>query len=299
MKLVAGSSNPELAQTIARKMDITQVEVDISSFANGEKKIWIKNKVRGENVVLVQDFSHTTEQPITEFLLLADALERLGARHVNLVMPWMGYSLQDKIFRAGEPISAKVMANLISSSYIKRIFLLDLHNSSTTGFFSIPTQHLSAIELFVDYVKTNFTQLNPIVASPDFGGLKRSRVFADKLQLDLVNIDKHRDLTSGHVMAMDITAGTVIDKDVLVFDDCIVSGSTGVEAARILKESGAKSVHFFATHGPLVPEALAKLEKSELDDIIVTNSIRHHHQSHKLKVIDVSGLFAESLNDWK
>src|SRR5690606_38305320 len=115
-----------------------------TKFPNGEKRVWIKDKVRGENITIVQSFSEPTDEHIMEFLLLTDALERMGARHINVVIPWLGYSLQDKVFREGEAIAAKVVANLISHAYVKRVFLLDVHNTSIPGFFSVPTHHLTA-----------------------------------------------------------------------------------------------------------------------------------------------------------
>jgi len=232
-----------------------------------------------------------------EFLLITDALERMGARHVNLVLPWMGYSLQDKVFRVGEPIAAKVIANLVSNSYIKRVFVLDLHNSSTPGFFSIPTQHLSAMDTFVSYAQEHFDLNQYVVASPDFGGLKRARVFAEKLGLNLVNIDKHRDVQTGIPTALGLN-GDVSGKSVLIFDDVINAGGTVVTSGEILKKYGATEVHFFATHGPLVATAFEKIENSQIDSVVVTDSMIHDTQSTKLKTIGVAHIFADELKTW-
>lgn len=298
MKILSGSSNRPFAQAVAEKLGLTLTNVEISTFANGELRVWIKEPVKGENIILVQSFSHPTDEYIIECLLLIDALERMGARHVNVVIPWMGYSLQDKVFRDGEPIAAKVVANLISKTYVKRAFLLDLHNSSTPGFFEIPTEHLSALNVFAEYAEQNFDLSNFVIASPDFGGLKRARVFAERLDLDLINIDKHRNLHTGKVEAMGVS-GEVEGKSVIIFDDLINSGSTVVSAAEILKQEGAKEVHFFATHGPLVPTAYHILEESLIDSVVVTNSINHHGHSGKVKTLDVSGLFANELATWQ
>lgn len=297
MKIISGSSNLSLAQKIAQRLNYEMVEIDISHFANGEKRVWIKGEVKGQNIALVQSFSHPTDEHIVEFLLIADALERMGARHVNLVVPWMGYSLQDKVFRDGEPIAAKVVANLVSSAYIKRAFLLELHNSSTPGFFSIPTQHMGAIDLFVSYIKEHFDLANCVAASPDFGGLKRARVFAQKLELDLVNIDKHRDLHTGKAEALGVS-GDVTGKDVLIFDDVINSGSTVVTTSEILKQQGAKSVHFLAAHGIFAKNGVETINNSQVDSVVITNSIAHQQLSDKIKVIDCSQLFADALSAW-
>jgi ribose-phosphate pyrophosphokinase len=298
MKIISGSSNPSLAQAIAGQLNLPLIDIEISRFDNGEKRIWVKDSVKGENIVLVQSFSEPTDEHILEFLLIADALERSGARHVNFVLPWMGYSRQDKVFRDGEPIAAKVIANIVSSAYLKRVFLLDIHNSSTPGFFSIPTQHLTALPLFVDYVKSHFPHLeNFLVASPDFGGLKRARVFADKLQLPLINIDKHRDLHTGEIQSMGLQ-GEVAGKSVLIFDDMIGTGSTVLNATELLKKQGAKEVHFFATHGIFANNGRENIEKSAVDSVVVTNSIEQSAETAKIKVIDCSVLFGEAIAAW-
>jgi len=302
MKLLSGSSNPQLAASIAQRLGVELLPADLSTFPNGEHRVRITDRVRGENVAIVQSFSEPVDTHIIETLLMIDALERLGARHVNLILPWMGYSLQDKVFREGEPIAAKVVANLISHAYVKRAILLDLHNSSTPGFFSIPTQHVSAQPLFFEFSQQHFQadlqagQL--VVASPDFGGLKRARVFADQLQVDLVNIDKHRNYSTGEVTAVQVQGGSVEHKTVLILDDAIVSGGTVIEAARVLKDEGASQVHFLATHSLLVQGAAQKLAESEIDSIITTNSISHDYLPKKFTVLDAGELFAQELRDW-
>lgn len=297
MKIICGSSNPQLAQHIAQHMSLDMVDVEISHFANGEKRVWIKDSVKGENIIVVQSFSQPVDEQIMEFLLMVDALERGGARHINAVIPWLGYSLQDKVFREGEPIAAKVIADLVSNAYVKRGFLLDLHNSSTPGFFSIPVQHISAMELFVQYCEEHFDLKNAIVASPDFGGLKRSKVFSEKLGLDLIKIDKYRNLQTGEIVEMGVN-GDVAGKTVILFDDIINSGSTVVNAAEVLKEQGASQVHFLSTHGIFADSGLERIEHSPADSVVVTNSIAHQHKPENLKVIDVAGLFAEALSTW-
>lgn len=235
MKLISGSSNPTLSKKIAQELKIEMVEVELSKFANDEKRVRLTESVQGEAVILVQSFSQPVDEQIMEFLLLTDALERAGAEKVYAVIPWYGYSLQDKVFNDGEPLSAKVVANLISNSYTHRVFLLDVHNPSIAGFFSVPTHHLSALPLFKKYVTENFDLEQAIVASPDFGGLKRAAKLAKTLELDLVNIEKSRNLQTGQIVKMELH-GEVKDKIVLVFDDVIVSGGTVIEATEVLKK---------------------------------------------------------------
>lgn len=297
MFIVSGSSNQLLAQAIASELQSPLVDIEIQKFANGEKRVWVKGAIRGQNVTLVQSLSEPTDEHIVETLLITDALERLGARNVNLVLPWMGYSLQDKVFRPGEPIAAKVIANLISSTYIKRVFLLDLHNSSIPGFFSIPTEHLSMIDRFADYCRKTFDLSEVVVASPDFGGLKRARMFADKLGVELVNFDKKRNLATG-VIEIASLHGDVANKIVLTFDDVIVSGGTVTEIAKVVREHQAKQVHFLATHALFANQALEKIETSSIDSIITSDSIRHPNISSKVVEVSTANVFAQALANW-
>ncbi len=299
MKLISGSSNPQLAHRIAEELHIPEIDVEISHFANGEKRVWIKGDVKGENVVVVQSLSNPVDERVMEVLLMTDALERMGARHINLVMPWMGYSLQDKVFRNGEPIAAKVVANLISTAHIKRAFLLDLHNSSTPGFFNIPTEHYSAIDLFVDDAKATYMAAGDVVvASPDFGGLKRARVFAEKLGVELVNIDKHRNLHNGEISRMGLS-GEVSGKTVLLFDDVINSGSTVVSASKLLKDEGATRVVFYSTHGIFADNGGERVGTSMVDEVVITDSINHPElTTNKIRVLSSAQLFANALQSW-
>lgn len=297
MKLISGSSNLPLAQKISDRLNIPLVTTEISEFANGERKVWIKEQLAGEDVVILQSFSNPVDDYIMEFLLLADATQRLGARNIHAVIPWLGYSLQDKVFMPGEPIAAKVVSNLVSTASISRVYLLDLHNSSTPGFFSIPSAHLSAMTLFIQDVKARFAGKDIIVASPDFGGLKRARQFATELGVDLVNIDKTRDLRTGEVTAVGLQ-GVVKDKVVLLFDDVIVSGGTVVETSELLKKEGAAETHFFATHGPLVPDAIEKLSNSSINSITVTNSIQHPELPANCKELDIAPVIVQAIEEW-
>lgn len=305
MKIIGGSSNQSLTKSLAAQLNAEIISTEITTFPNGERRVWINDEisnVKGHNIALVQSFSQPVDMHIMETLLIIDALERMGARHINLIVPWMGYSLQDKVFRDGEPIAAKVVANLVSHAYVKRAFLLDLHNSSTPGFFAIPTHHVSAQPLFVDYAQTQFKQAleagEVLAASPDFGGLKRARVFANKVGVDLVNIDKHRNLRTGEVSAIQIQGGNVENKIVLIMDDVIVSGGTVAEAARLLKKEGAREVHFFASHCLMVGSAKENLADPAIDSIITTNSVEHGDLPSTFKVLDAAALFTEELQDW-
>lgn len=297
MRLISGSSNPQLATLIAKELNIPLVETEISEFANGEKRVWIKEKLDGQDVVVVQSFSEPVDEHIMESLLLLDALERLGARDVHVCIPWMGYSLQDKVFRPGEPIAAKVVARLISHATVKRVYLTDVHNTSIPAFFDVPCSHLSAAELFAANVRERFDAKNIVIASPDFGGLKRARQFAGLFDASLVNIDKHRNLDTGKVTAVGLH-GEVEGKIVILFDDVILSGGTVTEASHLLKEEGALETHFFATHGIFTDGAVERLDQSTIDSITITNTISHEGLPQKIRVLNLAPLIGETLKEW-
>lgn len=305
MNIISGSSNTKLAQDLVKTLQetnpqISLIDCQIEKFANDEKKIWIKdeNKVHGQKVCLVQSFSKPVDENIIETLLIIDALERLGAKEISIIIPWMGYSFQDKVFRDGEAIAAKVVASLMSSKLITRVFLLDLHNDSIPGFFSVSTYHLSARNLFIDYLKNNNLLENASVVSPDFGGLKRARVFANQLNLPLLNIDKSRDLYTGEVTANGLHGGEIKGKNAIVFDDAIMSGSTVVKTAELLKKEGASKVIFIATHGIFCKNGIETINQSEVDLVLIGDSILQKETSNKIKYVQLAPLFAAGLADW-
>lgn len=305
MHIISGSSNLPLAQELAANLQTQDpstklIACEITKFANDEKRVLIQDEVfvRGQKICLLQSFSKPVDETIIETLLIIDALERMGAKEVSLIIPWMGYSLQDKVFREGEAIAAKVIADLLSGSFLSRIFLLDLHNTSIPGFFSIPTYHLTAQELFIEYLQKNNYLENAVVVSPDFGGLKRARNFANKLNLPLLNIDKSRDLETGAVTAHALYGGEISGKNALLFDDVIVSGGTVAQAAALLKEQGAGKVIFMATHGIFCDNGMQTIDQSVNDEVVVSDSIYHSEKSSKLIQLPLAALFHKALIDW-
>lgn len=298
MILLSGSSHTQLATEVAQKLGLAQVETESSVFANGERRVWIKENLRGQDVAILQSFSNPVDQNIMEFLLMVDAVERLGANSVLAVIPWLGYSFQDKVFRPGEPIAAKVIADLISNSFVHRVFLMDLHNPSIPGFFSVPTIHLSADQLMADYIQQNLDLKNTVVTSPDFGGIKRSREFAQELGLELFNINKHRDKVTGEVTAVSLR-GSVKGKQVILFDDSVLSGQTVIETAKLLKKEGAKSIYFLATHGLFTGDALENISRSHVNQVIVTNTINHKNLPKNVVELSVAPIIEEALKYWK
>lgn len=295
MKIISGASNLPFATSLAKFLKQDLIVPEITTFANGERRVLIDEPIKNQHIILVQSFTQPVDTHIIEYLLLADAIDRLGAKEITAVIPWLGYSMQDKVFRDGEPLAAKVIANAISQTFTHQIFLFDLHNSSIPGFFSKPTYLLNGTKFFAQYIRQNFDLKKSVVASPDFGGLKRARQFASLLDVPLINIDKHRDLSTGKVTAVGLH-GEAKNKTVLLYDDVILSGGTALETAKLLKAEGAKHVHFLASHGQFVGAAMENLADPALDSIVVTNSCQYQDTLlPKITQLDVAELFGQEL----
>lgn len=293
MIILSGQSNRPLAQEIAQSAGAEWGEVEIGKFKNGEKQLRILAEVTNQDVVIVQSLYQPVDEHIMEMLLLIDAADRAGAEEITLVIPWLGYSLQDKVFLPGQPLSARVVANLVSSQRVARVFLLDLHNPSIPGFFSVPTRILSSNKLFAAHVRQNF--VDPIVVSPDFGGLKRARTFAEMLDAPLSYVDKTRDLITGEVTVNSIVGSNPEGRSCIVVDDIISTGSTVMEVAEQLHRLGAKEVVFYATHGLFVQDALDKLEDGPIDHIVVTNSVPLTRETSFVSQVSVADLISHEL----
>lgn len=288
MQIFAGSSNQELAQRIAELLGITLGGVEIGAFANGETRIRVTEPMVEERVVVVQSLSTPTNEHLVEFCILCDALRRAGAREIVAVIPWMGYGKQDKIFRAGEPLSAKVVAEIIQTAKPARIITLDLHNSSTLGYFDVPIVELSARPLLRKY----FAGFAGVVVAPDEGSIKASREFAEQLGVTVVYLEKTRDRESGEVVIKGMN-GVVQDQEVLIVDDNIFTGETLIKAAQYVKQQGARSVRVGATHYLNIPGVEEKLRKSEIEEVVVTDTVAG--TSDNLKRLGVAELIVDEL----
>jgi len=266
-------------------------EVELSRFDNDEARVWIKEKSVPEKVVLLQSLSEPTDHNIVEYLLMADALERMGAREIIAVIPWFGYSKQDKVFRRGEPLSAQVMASMVQTAAVKKIITFDLHSKIMEGFFKVPVVNLSAKQILLEEFKGNKENNDIVVVAPDVGASGPSAKVAKELGVDLAVIHKTRDLDTGRVKAGKIK-GEVEGKDVIIFDDIIATGSTILEAAKFLGERQAKSVVVAATHHLYVQNTQTKIDKSAILSLVVTDTIKQQEKSDKLKVVSVADLIA-------
>ena len=295
MQIFSGSSNPELASKISQLLNVQLGSIKISQFSGDEKRVWVKDKKIEKDVVVVQSLSRPTNDNLIEFCLICDALRRGGATEITAVIPWMGYSKQDKVFREGEPLSAKVIAQIIQVAHVSKIITFDLHNKATLGFFDVPVIDLTAKPLFIEYFKKSISD-NTVVVAPDAGAVKSSTAFASELGVPVVYMDKKRDLVSGEVTVVGMSR-SVEGVDVIIIDDNVFTGSTLIESANALKKSGAKSIKVGVTHHLFVPGVQEKLEESEIDEIIVTDTIVNNEPKkyRKLKILSVAQMVVDEL----
>lgn len=296
MQVFSGSSNPDLAQKITSILGARTGAVEISQFANGETRVWVSEKKVEKNVVVVQSLSSPTNDHLIEFCLICDALRRAGATEITAVIPWMGYSKQDKVFRPGEPLSAKVVAQIIQIARPSRVITLDLHNRAALGFFDIPVIELSAKPLLLEYFKP-FVRPETLVIAPDAGSVKAATSFASQLSVPVVYMDKKRDLASGRVEMAGMSR-SVAAAHVIVVDDNIFTGSTLLETAAELKKNGAARIDAVLTHHLYVPGVQEKIDTSPIDTLVATDTIHAPgapFPSGKLKIISVAPLLTEEL----
>ena len=288
--IFSGTANPELSQEIADYLEMPLSKATINRFSDGEINIQIAESVRGKDVFIIQPTSAPANSNLMELLIMTDALKRSSAKSITAVVPYYGYARQDRKAAPRVPISAKLVANLMESAGITRVVTVDLHASQIQGFFDIPVDNLYGAILFIDYIKAkNFK--NPVIASPDIGGVARARYFAKKLGLDMVIVDKRREKANeSEVMNV---IGDVKGKDVILIDDMIDTAGTMVKGASALKKLGANSVMACCTHPVLSGPAFDRLENGDLDELVVSNTIPINKQSAKLKVLSTSKMLGE------
>ena len=275
---------------VAHTLDCNLSRAAITRFSDGEISVQISESVRGQDVFIVQPTCAPTNDNLMELLIMADAFSRSSANSITAVIPYFGYARQDRKAAPRVPITAKLVANLIQSARINRVITMDLHAGQIQGFFDIPVDNLYGAVTFSDYVlRKNLSQ--PIVASPDIGGVSRARYFANRIGADLVIVDKRRE--KANVSQVMNIIGDVKDKDVILIDDIIDTAGTICEAALALKDAGATSVMALGTHAVFSGAAYDRIENSVLDEVVLSNSIPLARQSSKIKVLDVAPLFAE------
>ncbi len=296
LKLFSGNANPVLAQEICEYLGIPLGEVTLSSFSDGELRVKIDENVRGADVFVVQSCSPPVNDSIMEILIMIDALKRSSATRITAVLPYFGYARQDRKDQPRVPITAKLMADLITTAGANRVLTMDLHAGQIQGFFNIPVDHLYALPVLMDYIKKEGGS-NLVIVSPDAGGVERARAFAKRLQASLAIIDKRRE-GPNNAQIMNII-GDVKGKDALLLDDMIDTAGTIIQGAQACADQGARRVWAGCTHPVLSGPALERLQQSCLDQVVVTNSIPLNGKEKvctKLKVLSVAPLLGEAIS---
>ncbi|KKR88038.1 MAG: Ribose-phosphate pyrophosphokinase [Candidatus Curtissbacteria bacterium GW2011_GWA1_41_11] len=293
-RIFSGSSNPQLAKEVSQKSKIKLGSLELGKFADGEIDVWVKDDVNNSNVFIFQSNSHPVNDNIIELSLIADALRRSGAHKITAVIPYFGYSRKEKQNRTGEPISAKVIADLIIASGINKVVCLDLHADAIVGFFDVPVIYLSALNVLAQRLKGE-KLINPVVVAPDVGGVKRARNFATLLNAPLAVIEKHRQTHVRDEMEVLSITGEMSGDTAIIIDDIISTGGTIIESVKALKKRNVKKIIVCATHGVFARSAVANLDKAPIDKIFVTDSVKSNAKSKKIETVTISNLIADCL----
>lgn len=295
IKLFAGNSNPDLANEIARILGLALGKCKVGRFSDGEIRVEVYETVRGCDVFLLQSTSAPVNNNLMELLIMIDSFRRASAGRITAVIPYYGYARQDRKSKARDPITAKLVANIITAAGADRVLTMDLHAAQLQGFFDIPVDHLLGNPILLDYYRGALAGKDPVIVSPDVGGVKRARQFAEALNVPLGIIDKRRaDANQSEVMNI---IGDVAGKDCLLVDDLIDTAGTIVQAAGALREQGARSVRACCTHAVLSGPAQERLEHSAIEELVVLNTIdtRSVQGLRGLKVLSVGTVFAEAI----
>lgn len=271
LKIFSLNSNRELAEEIAKEVGIELGKSSVTHFSDGEIQINIEESIRGCHVYVIQSTSNPVNQNLMELLIMIDALKRASAATINIVMPYYGYARQDRKARSREPITAKLVANLIETAGATRMITLDMHAPQIQGFFDIPIDHLNAVRLLSDYFSERHLGDDLVVVSPDHGGVTRARKMADRLKAPIAIIDKRR--PRPNVAEVMNIVGNVEGKVCIIIDDIIDTAGTITLAAKALREAGATKVYACCSHPVLSGPAMKRIEESPIEKLVVTNSI--------------------------
>ncbi len=301
IKIFCGNSNPQFAETICKALSIPLGQAEVKTFADGEVSVSLNETVRGADVFLVQSTCKPVNDTLMELLVMTDACRRASAGRITAVIPYFGYARQDRKAKSRDPISAKLVANMITASGADRVLTMDLHAAQIQGFFDIPLDHLLGNPSFVDYYLKKFPeeQYNHddfVVVSPDVGSVSRARTFAQKVHMSLAIVDKRRQ--KANVCEVMNVIGDVKGKTCILYDDMVDTAGSLCNAAKALVEvGGAKAVYACATHGVLSGPAYERIEQSPLREIVFLNTIPQvgNTPSGKIKFLDVAPVFARAI----
>ena len=289
-----GNANPHLAKNICKYLDIKLGEMSVARFSEGEIRVNVKQNVRGCDVFIIQPTCPPVNENLMELLIIIDALKRASARRITAVIPYYGYARQDRKDQPRVPITAKLVANLLTTAGASRVLTMDLHAAQIQGFFDIPVDNLYAIHVFETYFN-NKTIKNRCVVSPDVGGIKAARAYAKQLKASLAIVDKRR-RSDTEAEAMHIL-GEVKDKNIIIVDDIVATAGSLVEAAEALKKAGAKDIYAAISHAVLSGPAIERLKKSKIKELVVTDSIPidDSRMLPNIKVLTVAHLLGEAV----
>ena len=292
-KLISGTANPEFAQKVADSLGQKLSSIEVNKFSDGEINVIIPESVRGQDIFIIQPTCVPANDNLMELLIIVDALKRSSSGAINAVIPYFGYARQDKKAAPRVPISAKLVADMLQVAGVQRVITLDLHAAQIQGFFNIPVDHLTGSTLFVEYIKSKNLK-NPIIASPDVGGVARARTYAESLGYDLVIVDKKRE--KANVSEVMNIIGDVEGRDVIILDDMVDTAGTLTKAADVLKARGATSVMACCTHGVLSGPAYDRITASALDELVVTDTIPLKAPHDKITVLTASEITAKTIS---
>ncbi len=301
VKIFCGNSNPEFAKTICKMLSLDLGKSEVKTFADGEVCVSLEETVRGADVFLVQSTCKPVNNNLMELLVMIDACRRASAGRITAVIPYFGYARQDRKAKSRDPISSKLVANMITAAGADRVLTMDLHAAQIQGFFDIPLDHLLGNPVFVNYYLEKFdeSQYNHeefVVVSPDVGSVSRARAFAGKVHMGLAIVDKRRQ--KANVCEVMNVIGDVKDKTCIIFDDMVDTAGSLCNAAKALVDNGAKEVYACATHGVLSDPATERIENSVIKELMLLNTIPlpAGYTGSKIRQLDVAPLFARAIS---
>lgn len=295
LKVFSGNSNKKLASDICKYLGTKLGDASVDTFSDGEIRVKINENVRGHDVFVVQSTSHPSNDNLMELLILIDAMKRASAQRITAVLPYFGYARQDRKDQPRVPITAKLVANLLTVSGANRVLTIDLHAGQIQGFFDIPLDHLFAFTIIVEYIKKLKLSKQLVIVSPDVGGIKIARAYAKRLKCGLAIVDKRR-VNDKEAEVMHIM-GDVKDKHAIIVDDMVATAGSLVEAVEAIKVEGALDVHAAVTHAVLCGPATERLKKSRIVELVVTDTIpvQKDKMIKQMTVLSVAPLLGEAI----
>jgi ribose-phosphate pyrophosphokinase len=294
IKLLTGTSNQNLAKEVSEYLNIPLSDAIVSRFSDGEVRVQINESMRGEDVFVIQSLCPPINESIMELLLILDAIKRASAGRITAVIPYYAYARQDRKDKPRVPISARLLADLITVAGAQRVVVVDLHSPQIQGFFNIPVDNLHALGVLYDYLKDKVDSSNTVVVSPDAGGVERARLLANKIGCPIAIIYKRR--PEPNVAEVLDIIGNVKGKRAIIVDDIIDTAGTVCAASELLLSKGASRVDVVATHGLLSGPAVERLRKSPIEEVVITNTIPVEHKNlEKLRVVSIAPLIGEAI----